>query len=352
MTGCGLALLLWGAGMPRGAAHAAEVVRGWELSTTRSTWTFLPAGRLFDLPVADSRAPLSGVSVRAAQVEGGVLRWGTFQAIDATLAADVPLVEWGAGLKLRASIAASAHMGFQADAQLTFGLRTFDGVFAFPLDFGWPLDDGRGDWSCRFQWTHVSAHTADGIRSERELLEQEDLSAPWSREYLQLLAGPSWPGMRLYGGGRYLLHVAGDEVVPPWTVHAGLEATGLTRLAPYTALDVKAYQELGWRPTLAMHVGLRLSGPSHRMRLALAGSTGTDDTGKFFGEEEHYLGLTLAVDRGVGSVRRAALEGFRPLAAYGSGERRKAAREDGAASAEGEQEEVEVEVEVRVEPEE
>ncbi len=258
-------------------AVSAAVAGGWEFQA-------LPAEALFATPVADTRSPLSEVVLRFDPESTPGL--GPGQAIDATLAAELRLLEARQpGWALQVSLAASAHMGFEADAELTFGLRTFDGWFALPVDLLW------GPWSARFGWVHVSAHYADGIRNADVLPEER---GSYSREALVALVSRTIGVGRVYGGGHYNIHAVHEEA--PWMLQLGTEVEGPGRAAPYGAVDLKFHQEHAWAGTLAGQVGLRCTGDAGRFRLAAVVYAGKDDTGKYLGRDERYLGLLLGFD--------------------------------------------------------
>ncbi len=248
------------------------------------TLTALPGEPIFAVPVADTRAPLSSVVVRFDPATMPEL--GVGQAIDASMGAALPLVaaqrgEWD----LQLSIAASVHMAFEADAALTFGLRTLDGWFAFPVDLR------RGPWSARLSWVHVSAHYADGIRNA-DILPSERGS--YSREALTALVSRDFGYGRVYGGGHANIHTVHEEAPFMGQVGTELRPTGLR--GPYAAFDLKFHQQHGWEPTLAAQVGLYALGEGGRFRLAATAYAGKDDTGKYLGEDERYLGLVLGFD--------------------------------------------------------
>lgn len=259
--------------------HLEVILSAWLL-----TLTALPGDPIFAVPVADTRAPLSSLVVRFDPTTTPDL--GVGQAIDANMGAALPLLAATRGAwDLQLSVAASIHMGFEADGQLTFGLRTFDGWFAFPLDLR------QGPWSARLSWVHVSAHYADGIRSA-DLLPSERGS--YSREALTALVSREIGLGRVYGGGQANYHTVHDEA--PLMVQLGTEVQTGARRGPYGAFDLKFHQEHGWEPTLAAQVGVYALGDGGRFRLAATAYAGKDDTGKYLGEDERYVGLVLGFD--------------------------------------------------------
>ncbi len=267
-------------------ADREVILNSWLLALTA-----LPGDPIFAVPVADTRASLSSVVLRFDP--STTLTLGPGQAIDANLGAALPLVggrygEWDFQL----SIAASVHMGFEADAELTFGLRTLDGWFALPLDVR------SGPWSARLAWIHVSAHFADGIRSGEDLPSER---GSYSREAVAGLLSRDLGVGRVYGGGHFNIHTVHEEA--PWMVQLGTEVVPQGDCMPFGAFDLKFHQEHGWEPTLSAQVGMMWLGEGGRFRLAATAYAGKDDTGKYLGEDERYVGLVLGFDT-TGLLRR------------------------------------------------
>lgn len=240
-------------------------------------WLWLPATALYPLPVADSRSPLSSVT----------LRFEDDLKIDANLGADFPVVQLDAGaLRAGLGVAAVGSMGFQPNGSLTFELQTFDGTFAFPLDAAW------GPMRARLQWAHTSAHFADGVRNDPEHIGNR---ATFSREWLQLqVAGLLGPAT-LYGGGRVLLHAESEP--NPLGAQVGAEVVGPWVVAPYAAVDLQLYGEQEWQPRLAGQVGAAVRVGHNRFRLAFVARYGVEDTGQLYDEDKQYLGMVFGFDR-------------------------------------------------------
>lgn len=255
-------------------------------------WLLLPDERITPMPIADTRAPLSNVTLRKELGEGAP---AFAQTLDATLAADFPVVGLDNGpWSARLGLSAATFMGFSSDGELTFGLRTFDGLFGFPLDVA------VGPWSLRLQWAHLSAHYGDGVRHDEARPTNLD---PYSREYIQLTAGytlgPAW----FYGGGRLISHTI--DGASPLGLQAGAQVIGPWKLAPFAAADLKIDAEDDWTPSWSGQLGLLAPGERHRFRLGLVGYTGLDDTGKLAEEPERYIGLQFGFDT-VGQLKTAA----------------------------------------------
>ncbi len=238
---------------------------------------WLPAASLFAVPVADTRAPLSSVT----------LRWDDRFAIDATLAADFPVLRVTRGdLSVDAGIEAMVILGFQPNENLRFDLETVDGTFGLPVGLRWGL------WTGRFEVAHTSAHFADGVTDDPE---PPASSEGYSREWARLLAARQFGPARLYAGAKALLH--DQRGLPPWSVQAGGEVAGPWKIAPFGAVDVQAAAENGWDPEVAAQVGVRAQvGGGRRLRVAATGRYGPDDTGKLQGQNEAWLGITFGFD--------------------------------------------------------
>ncbi len=243
---------------------------------------WLPAASLFALPVADTRSPLSHVT----------LRWDERLAIDAVLAADFPVVRITSGsIEVDAGIEAMVGMGFEPNENLRFDMETVDGTFGFPFGLR------AGPWSARFEVAHTSAHFADGVWNDGEVPPE---SEGYSREWARLLGARKLGPARVYVGGRALIHDQRD--LPPWAVQGGGEVEAPWKLAPFGAVDVQLAGENDWEPELAAQVGVRAQVVrGRRLRVALAGRYGPEDTGKLQGGHEAWLGLTFGLD-GTGAL--------------------------------------------------
>ena len=255
--------------------------------TEELSWDWLAGEPLYRLPVADTRSPLSNVTLRKdyANGVGELLDFG--KAIDATIAGEIRFGELSvAGWQIQPLISAATFLGFRSEQELTFDLLTFDGYFGFPVDIR------RDIWAARFQWAHVSAHTADGMRKA-----QPDPPVPegaWSREYWQLQGGPEFDWWRVYGGVMMVTHSIHDS--GRWDLQVGGSVEGPWTVAPYAAFDLKTQQTFDWAVTVNSQVGARFDGERQRIRLGLSYYAGLEDTGKLESREERYLGLLMGLD--------------------------------------------------------
>jgi hypothetical protein len=243
-------------------------------------WFLLPDVRLFPLPMADTHAPLSTV----------VMKWGQSSGVDATLAADFPLVQVriDAGkypLGLALGLSGASFLGFYPGGELTFDLYTFDGLFSFPLDIQW------GPISGRVEWAHLSAHYGDAVIKDNKI---PDNFGAWSREYLQTQAGVQLGPVRPYLGLRYVTHSPNDP--EPLAVQVGIDGIGPWLLSPCGGADLQLAAENDWEPAFTGMIGACVQGERHRFRVVMVGRRGPEDTGQLHENSESYLGLLLGFD--------------------------------------------------------
>lgn len=233
---------------------------------------------LFALPVADTRAVSSSVT----------LRWGDRFAVDAALGADFPLVEGrAADWRVSFGVEAGGRMGFLPEPSGRFNLETFDGTFGFPIVVR------NGPWSARLDLAHTSAHWADGAAVASDALPD---AVAYSREWVRVLGSREVGPGRIYGGLGVLIHDVRD--VEPLSAQLGGELVGPWSVAPLVALDLQAAAESRWEPAVAAQVGVVVqTRPGQRFRLAAAGRAGPEDTGRLAGWDEVWFGLTIGFDR-------------------------------------------------------
>ncbi len=241
-----------------------------------AAWVLLPATGVFVLPVADPRAALSSVT----------LRWDDHFKVDAAIAENFPLLALTLGeLHADLGIEAGVWMGFDPEDNLRFDLVTVDGTFGIPLAVQ------SGPWSGRLELAHTSAHFADGVRGGATLPGSPD---GYSREWLSVIGSRQLGPARLYVGGHALIH--DQRGAPPFGVQLGGEVEGPWRVAPYAAVDLQVADEFAWTPAVAGQAGVRLVfRDGQRLRVAVAGHHGPDDTGKLVGNDD-WLGVSFGFD--------------------------------------------------------
>lgn len=249
-------------------------------------WLWFPDAD-FAAPVADTGSPLSSVT----------LRWDERFTVDATLAADFPIVAWrGPDASVSFGIEAAGRMGFFPEPSLRFDLETFDGTFGFPVSARW------GAWSARLDLAHTSAHYADGAAVPDGVVPDQ---VAYSREWVRLLGARQLGPARLYAGVRTLLHDVRDA--EPLAFQLGGELAAPWSIAPFLAVDLQLAAESAWAPGFGAQAGVWIAPrPGQRLRVALAGRVGPEDTGRLAGRDEAWFGVTVGFDRtgALGAPRR------------------------------------------------
>jgi hypothetical protein len=236
---------------------------------------FLPATSIHSPDWADTREARSVIRAHSSGLEAGL-----GEEID-LLGLDLP-----SGLRLRQGLEAAAFMAFDPEGDLTFSLLTFDGIVGVPIDIQWR------DWQVRMEWTHLSAHFADGIRHGDELPDS-DQTGPFSREWVELSLGREIAWFRPYVGTRKIIHSADQG--QGMSVQLGTVWNSRSSPGVYGGLDLQSRGELDWAVSGAMEIGVQWFGRGGGLQLGLCGYSGMDDAGKKLGESEQYLGLALGL---------------------------------------------------------
>ncbi|MFT5683982.1 MAG: hypothetical protein ACI8RZ_004917 [Myxococcota bacterium] len=209
--------------------------------------------------------------------------------IEAAMADSLPLVGGAVGeVQVSLSLSTGVYMGFLPGAEWTFHLVTFDGLFGLPVDVRWRNLEGR------LALVHLSGHFADGIDELDELPED---GGAYSREWLSLSGGVH--ALELADGGelypyaeiRTIYHIVDGD--PALGGAVGVNVDWRRPIGAYLGAHVSGESEQGWRPTVAGEIGVQLAG-SRTLRIGLAGYAGDNDAGKFAGESERYLGLSVS----------------------------------------------------------
>jgi hypothetical protein len=238
------------------------------------TGTWLPETSLLPPAMADNLEPLPSIQVRSTAMP----------RVEATLGDTFGLYRLETGsLRLQIDLGAGLFLGFFPAGEMSFGLLTVDGLLQLPVTVA------RGPYRIRLQWSHVSAHYADGLRLTDD---HPDAPSAFSRESLRLLG--CWTDGRWapYAAFTSIVHAIPEADRPGF--QAGWSFWPKSTVGLYHAFDLKTQADLDWRPSLSAQVGLFLS-PSkgHAFRVGLAAYTGPDDTGQFYGQTERYLGAVV-----------------------------------------------------------
>ncbi|MDG1480462.1 MAG: hypothetical protein P8R54_12765 [Myxococcota bacterium] len=237
---------------------------------------WLPALALHTNHIASTRETMSRVVVRGSGIE-------------ATMADGLALIGGSLGeAEVSLSLATGVYMGFLPGAEWTFHLVTFDGLFGLPVDIRWRNLEGR------LALVHLSGHFADGIDKLDTVPES---AGGYSREWLSLSGGAHL--LPLPGGGelypyaeiRYIYHIV--DGAPALGGAVGVNLDWHRPVGAYLGAHVSGQSEQDWWPTLAGEVGVQLSG-ARTLRIGLSGYVGENDAGKFAGQPERYLGLSVS----------------------------------------------------------
>ena len=237
---------------------------------------WLPAMALHTPHIASTRAPISRIVLRGSGIE-------------ATMADGLALIGGPVGeTEVSLSLTTGVFMGFLPGAEWTFHLVTFDGLFGLPVDVRWRNLEGR------LALVHHSGHFADGIDKLDSIPED---GGAYSREWLSLSGGAHLlvfeDGGELYPYAevRYVYHIVDAD--PTIGVSAGMNMDFGRPVGPYFGMHLSGTAEQDWWPTLAGEVGISVAG-ARALRVGLAGYIGEDDAGKFAGQAERYLGLSVS----------------------------------------------------------
>jgi hypothetical protein len=231
----------------------------------------LPEETLFSQPFSDPLAPDSSLTVRgSAKSQAGIIgRLGLNRA----------MVQYDHGhIRTQIGFMALAYMGFESDDELTFGLRTFDGIFAVPVSVRFDQT------TVTLRWLHLSSHYADGVREDTELPSNTDSTSQESFE-LSISKTMGWvTGYQRFEWRYHSIHETSRFVGA-----FGLDVSPLGPAVPYASAFL--YGDLNGGG-LSGEFGLLARGPN-TVRVGISGYAGRPIPGKLNAENENYLGLTV-----------------------------------------------------------
>jgi hypothetical protein len=167
---------------------------------------------------------------------------------------------------------------------------------------GAPITAQLGPWSARVRYYHQSSHLGD----ELLLRSNPPVRVNLSFESLELLVSRDLHGVRVYGGGEYLVR-RDPPALGRGLLHGGLEARlpgPVVELGGFgdgflvLALDVRAPEERDWQPGWSATLGLefRVPGAStivRRWGVRLQGYTGPVPYGQFYTQDVTSVGVGL-----------------------------------------------------------
>ncbi len=189
-------------------------------------------------------------------------------------------------MDLQLELGAAIFLGFLPGESFTFGIATVDGLIRVPVALEW------GDLHASLEWTHISAHYADGVRYDEQLPQN---TTGYSREQLRLLAAWDFPWVRPYLGLRQLVHSIPQS--PGFAAQVGAEAHGESVTTWYAAADLAWAADTDWATRASGQTGLLIRrSEGTAMRLGLVGFRGPALAGKRRGELDRYVGGVLGFD--------------------------------------------------------
>lgn len=162
------------------------------------------------------------------------------------------------------------------------------------FNVGFPLSYRDGRFSARLQIYHQSSHLGDEF-----LLRADPRRINLSFESLEGLISTRGWGLRLYGGGEYLVRREPEDL-ERGILHAGLQSQNLLDLGPFGRLlggvDLKSMEEHDWAVQVSLKAGVALKGwnaPNREVRLLLEGFKGHSPYGQFYDDRVAFYGLGL-----------------------------------------------------------
>jgi len=219
----------------------------------------------------------------------------TGQVSSVGLGEDIVLAR-GHAHKWEMSVAAGVFSQFNMQTRSNDLINT-DFVIGFPFAYR------TGPLSVRARIYHQSSHLGDEF-----ILNTNPTRVNLSFEAAELLVARDLGGLRLYGGGEYILrHEPSD--LRPGLLHGGIEYRHARRVVhlgglgdghAFVALDVKSIEERKWRVGWSGRVGVAFrldTGDASRLvSLQLQGYTGPAPYGQFYQENVRSVGVGVHFD--------------------------------------------------------
>jgi hypothetical protein len=260
---------------------------------------FLPPGTAFQPLIGDPREPNNSIILRTGQV-----------AYEGAIGSIIELLQWRPADQSRWGwgILGAGFIGLGQASATNYPLRVVDdnGILiynSFPeLVSDWYLgtyfDESSGDFSNRFEYTHVSSHLGDELFDYAQRIIYTRESFRFTSSYQ-----PS-KQLRLYAGAGYYPHIA--PIDKPFFLHGGAELythyfdfIAGTTARGYFTYDIKAKQEAGGVVNQAFQWGLewRETKESNRsIRLALLYYNGNSEYGQFYLQNDNHWGVGFYFD--------------------------------------------------------
>jgi hypothetical protein len=244
---------------------------------------WLPEGELFPQLLADPRKPHFAAHYQAHEVPGG-----NFNVALAAFGDYFPFVRGDSGVgRFELGITGGIFSLFNLDSE-SFDLINTDFILGFPLSYR------LGAFSARAQVYHQSSHLGDELLLGMPNIDRVNLSF----EDSELLLAYELLGLRLYGGGGYLIRSEPDLDPARW--QGALEFRwpeligGLDLVA---AADLQAFEEQDWDVNRSYQLGVAWRGATGReVRLMLERYDGFSPNGQFFNIPVEFWGLAVFFD--------------------------------------------------------
>jgi hypothetical protein len=247
-----------------------------------------PQGDLFEPLIADPKQQYSYLSLHTFEMEDGE----SFTAGAVGYSADFGLARWGGG-NWQSSVQGGLFAQFNMETE-SHDLLNAD------YTFGLALTHRNGRRSERFRLYHQSSHLGDELLiNNRQFLSNR---VNFSYEALEALVSYEWSGLRLYGGGQYVLHrvpASYDRAMLQTGAEFYLGEGSWDLPGRYIAgLDIKGYEEQHWDPSLSVKAGIERGhkgSGNRRVRLLLEYYRGHMPYGQFYDQRMTSYGAGLYV---------------------------------------------------------
>jgi hypothetical protein len=163
---------------------------------------------------------------------------------------------------------------------------------------GAPVTYRSGSWSGLARFYHVSSHLGDEFMLTPEGKKTQRINL--SYEGVDLLLSHNFDGLRLYGGGGYIVHKEPSYIKPLKVQFGGEYYAHETfmhgRFRPVMAIDIKTEEQGRWAPGISYKVGVQLENAaliSNKVQLMLEFYSGKSFHGQFYKERIRYIGIGL-----------------------------------------------------------
>lgn len=256
---------------------------------TKFSNVFLPPSSLFEPLIADPKWPRFTLAYQY-HFKNGILRHAfapNFGASFSLFRSINPDSQFNWDFGVQAGLFAIMDIGINPTA-----LVNADYYVAFPFTYS------NGNISTLIRGYHISTHLGDEFMLTEKGKQTKRINL--SYEGIDLLISKNFGGLRLYGGGGYIVH-KDPSYVKPWKLLVGSEYYAENtifsgRLRPVLGIDFKSEQNSKWHPQLSCKVGVQFENPtrnSHKVLLMLEYFNGKSFHGQFYNDNIHYIGLGL-----------------------------------------------------------